>query len=65
MRAPCKDCERKGCGAYHDRCPAFMEWTKWNAGIARQRSLESETRGISRDHELKYRQLLKKGINKP
>lgn len=23
---PCKDCERKGCGAYHDQCPEFREY---------------------------------------
>lgn len=23
---PCKDCERKGCGAYHDQCPEFQAY---------------------------------------
>ena len=24
--APCKDCERKGCGAYHDKCEKFKQY---------------------------------------
>lgn len=23
---PCKDCERKGCGAYHDSCKKYQEY---------------------------------------
>lgn len=23
---PCKDCERKGCGPYHDQCPEFRAY---------------------------------------
>lgn len=23
---PCKDCERKGCGSYHDKCPEYQEY---------------------------------------
>lgn len=25
-RPPCKDCERKGCGSYHDECPEYLKW---------------------------------------
>lgn len=24
--APCIDCENKGCGAYHSKCPAYLEF---------------------------------------
>lgn len=23
---PCKNCERKGCGAYHDQCEAYLAY---------------------------------------
>lgn len=23
---PCKDCERKGCGTYHDTCPEYRAY---------------------------------------
>lgn len=23
---PCKDCNYKGCGSYHDNCKDFQEW---------------------------------------
>lgn len=26
--APCKDCEKKGCGAYHSQCTAYLEYRK-------------------------------------
>lgn len=25
---PCKDCERKGCGAFHSQCDAYMQYRK-------------------------------------
>lgn len=32
MKCPCADCEKKGCGSYHDIC---KEYQKWKAGVAR------------------------------
>lgn len=29
--APCKDCERKGCGSFHDECPLYLQWKKEKA----------------------------------
>lgn len=26
MNAPCRNCENKGCGSYHDHCPAFKKF---------------------------------------
>ena len=26
MLCPCKDCEKKGCGAYHAKCEAYLSW---------------------------------------
>ena len=26
--APCKNCEKKGCGSYHDKCKAYQNFTK-------------------------------------
>lgn len=28
MECPCKSCGERGCGAYHDECPEFLEWKK-------------------------------------
>lgn len=27
-KSPCKDCEKVGCGAYHDSCEKFLEYKK-------------------------------------
>ncbi len=26
FESPCKDCQNKGCGAYHDECPEYQEY---------------------------------------
>lgn len=37
--APCKSCKRRGCGSYHDQCPAYQEWA---AEMERQRQAASQ-----------------------
>lgn len=27
-KPPCEKCPKKGCGAYHDVCPDYLEWAK-------------------------------------
>ena len=27
-KSPCTDCTQKGCGAYHDQCHEYLEWSK-------------------------------------
>lgn len=29
MKNPCIDCERKGCGSYHDECRQYKEWKEF------------------------------------
>ena len=29
MICPCKDCEKKGCGEYHDICLNYQKWVAW------------------------------------
>ena len=26
--APCKNCDRKGCGSYHDICGVYQDWKR-------------------------------------
>lgn len=26
MTAPCKDCDKKGCGEYHSKCSIYLEY---------------------------------------
>ena len=38
FRAPCKSCEKCGCGAYHDKCEAYQEYLrKWKETEKRRR----------------------------
>ena len=55
MKSPCEKCEKQGCGKDHDTCQPYMEWKSWRKEIAEKRKADSETGGISRDHEMKYR----------
>ena len=44
--APCKDCEMKGCGTYHDECPSYLKWKAEkqaiDAKIKEQKKLEQQ-----------------------
>lgn len=28
MRAPCMECDQRGCGVYHDECPKYQEFRR-------------------------------------
>lgn len=49
LDAPCKDCVKKPCGAFHDQCPEYAEFKKKNdelkeAGITSKVEHESKVR---------------------
>lgn len=35
--APCKDCERKGCGEYHSQCEKYHEFQREIQRVSRMR----------------------------
>lgn len=37
MNCPCINCERKGCGAYHDQCKKFKKYTKEKTKIRNEK----------------------------
>ena len=45
--APCKDCPKKGCGVYHDKCPEFQEYK-------RKTDIEKNRRKEERKYEADY-----------
>lgn len=63
MRCPCKACDHREIGC-HGRCEGYQEWTASRHEINRKRAADQELRGISRDHEMKYRKNLKQGRKK-
>lgn len=64
MKCPCKDCEKKGCGSFHDSCENFKKWTASRQEANKIKWLEQDSRSMSRDHEIKYRKNLKQGRKK-
>ena len=64
MESPCKNCDRKGCGAFHDECTAFQEFKKFKEKEKRKRYLYNDAVVISAEHEMRYREILKRGKKK-
>lgn len=53
--SPCKKCENKGCGSYHDECKPYQEYkAKMDAFNKRKRE------SLYLDHEMKDMAILKK-----
>lgn len=38
MYCPCKDCERKGCGSYHDICEDYQKFLEQQGRARKQKS---------------------------
>lgn len=41
MNCPCKNCENKGCGSYHDICKQYLTWS---AERTKHRELEQQNK---------------------
>lgn len=46
--APCKTCENKGCGSYHDECEAYQEYVQYLNDI------RNNSRNQNICHKLEY-----------
>ena len=65
MKCPCRECEKRGCGPYHDQCTAYSRFREWRNEVNRKIAEERQKKELSHDHEMRYRFNLKKGWNKP
>lgn len=52
--APCKNCEKKGCGSYHDQCEPYQEYKR------RTSPVRSEIEDYSKNNGIKKRTYLMK-----
>ena len=41
MICPCKDCENKGCGTYHDQCEKYQQYVEWRQNLNEAKRKES------------------------
>lgn len=55
MECPCKDCEKKGCGVYHDKCEKYLEYSAYRKYTKKREREESDKL---------YNELLAKRIRK-
>lgn len=61
IKGPCKTCERKGCGSYHDECEAYLKWREeykkaqkpptQHRDFVKQSAFKSRTNGMFRGHK--------------
>ena len=42
MKCPCADCEKKGCGSYHDNCKPYQEFKAEVARTSQNRMKDRE-----------------------
>ena len=52
-KAPCVDCENKGCGAYHDKCELYLAFRD------EQRQLQEKKLKARGEREFVYQQVQK------
>ena len=52
MKSPCIDCERKGCGVYHDICEPYLEYKKYKQEIRKKK--EAATKHITHKMNKNY-----------
>jgi hypothetical protein len=45
MKAPCKNCPRRGCGKEHDTCKAYQDFVRERAVANARRGAEHEITG--------------------
>lgn len=54
LTAPCIDCDKKGCGSYHDKCPEYQQF--------KQEKEKELTERLKRRHQLdEYMNSIKDG----
>ena len=42
--SPCKHCERKGCGKYHDQCKRYKDFVENRQAYLEKKNIEQETK---------------------
>lgn len=47
--APCKDCPKKGCGSYHDKCSDYLEYKR---NLEREKQQFKEKRDVEVDLDI-------------
>ena len=46
IKAPCINCERKGCGAYHDKCELYLQFHAEQQAISEKKIKAKEERSF-------------------
>jgi hypothetical protein len=61
MKCPCKDCQKHSADCHANCTDGYKEWRAALDEVNKKKNAWNQVKGISRDHELKYRKNLKEG----
>ena len=56
--APCKDCPKKGCGAYHDECPEYQEFRKERNRINEEKREQQKCNEITIERAKRHKEYI-------
>lgn len=55
MKSPCMNCERKGCGTYHDECTAYQQFLGEVEKLRLKRKENTEKFEIFKQSRIRHR----------
>lgn len=61
MICPCKDCENKGCGAYHSSCEPYLAFVKERNELNEWKHEQVKNHSLSEEQEKKHWRNLRMG----
>ena len=66
--APCKNCENKGCGIYHDKCEKYQQYKKeykaMNSNINKQKEIQVKLNEMHNTRVKNYSKIIHKMVDK-
>lgn len=60
MNAPCKRCQKRGCGIYHDQCEKYQAFREERENVLEEHRKDTEKDGFKIESILKCKRLSSK-----
>ena len=54
MKNPCMNCEKAGCGVYHDQCEPYQQYRKYHNDISKARAKARKELQLTKAGAIKY-----------
>lgn len=53
MKLPCNQCDKRGCGAYHDQCEAYQSYKQERQKVTKKLTDQAIMEGWKKDGQLR------------